>query len=166
MQRDFGFTTFFVFTLIYFLFSTHCDIHPCLSIYHLLVSNLEEKRRYTSSIIRVLDDEEDLQTSTANTRARIYQAEIILELGNNQEAIDEVTKSIQQLTSPSLLETKTKFHGILLAKAYRIAADAHEKGGNYEAAMKSIQSMADTNPDMRSKVVKELERLQLLAWAA
>lgn len=133
---------------------------------YLLVSNLEEKRRYTSSIIRVLDDEDDLRTSTANARARIYQAEIILELGNYQEAIDEVTKSIQQLTAPSLLETKTKFHDILLAKAYRIAADAYEQSGDYVAAIKSIQSMASTNPDMRTKVVKELERLQQLVAPA
>jgi tetratricopeptide (TPR) repeat protein len=101
--------------------------------------------------------------STANARARIYQAEIILELGDYQEAIDEVTKSIQQLSSPSLRETKTKFHDILLAKAYRIAADAYERNGDYVAAIKSIQSMASTNPDMRSKVVKELERLQQMA---
>ena len=104
--------------------------------------------------------------STANARARIYQAEILSDLGSYSEAINEVSKSIQQLSSPSLTETKTNFHDVLLAKAYRVAADVYELNGNYIAAIESIQRMASTNPDMRTKVVKELERLQQLATAA
>ena len=104
--------------------------------------------------------------STANARARIYQAEILSDLGSYQESIDEVTKSIQQLSSPSLLEIKTKFHDVLLAKAYRVAADVYELSGNYGAAIESIQRMAATNPEMKTKVDKELERLQQRATAA
>ena len=130
-----------------------------------VVSTLEEKQRYTSSIIRVLE-EDDLRMSTANARARIYQAEILSDLGSYSEAINEVSKSIQQLSSLPLKETKTKFHDVLLAKAYRVAADVYELNGNYIAAIESIQRMASTNPDMRTKVVKELERLQQLATAA
>ena len=104
--------------------------------------------------------------STANARARIYQAEILSDLGSYSEAINAVSKSIQQLSSLPLKETKTKFHDVLLAKAYRVAADVYELNGNYIAAIESIQRMASTNPDMRTKVVKELERLQQLATAA
>jgi tetratricopeptide (TPR) repeat protein len=129
-----------------------------------VVTALEEKQRYTSSIIRVLDEDEDVRVSTANARARIYQAEITFELGNYQEAIDDITKSIQLLTLPAL--TTSKFHDVLLAKAYRVAADTYEKMGNYKAAMESIQSMAIKNVDLRTKVVKELERLQKLAASA
>jgi tetratricopeptide (TPR) repeat protein len=140
----------------------HSDLSNILP----LAQSLEDKRRYTSSIIRVLDEDDDLRMSTANARARICQAEIILESGNDQEAIDEITKAIQLLTSPALLETTTKIHDTLLAKAYRVAADAYEQTGDYNAAIDSIQRMASTNFDLRTKVVKELERLQQLARAA
>ena len=82
-------------------------------------------------------------------------------MGNYQAAIDDATISIQQLSS--LVESRTKFHDVLLSKAYRIAADAYERSGDYVAAIKSMQCMASTNPEMRTKVVKELERLQQLA---
>lgn len=159
MHRDFGFTTYF---LVYSRILSSLLTLFLLTLSNYLVSNLDEKRRYTSSIIRVLDDDtDDLRMSTANTRARIYQAEIILEMGNYNEAIDEITIAIQQLTAPSIL--KTRFYDILLSKAYRIVADAYEQSGDYLAAIKSIQYMASTNPDMRTKIVKELERLQQLA---
>jgi tetratricopeptide (TPR) repeat protein len=159
VHRDFGFTTFYE-----FLDSLNSFCLP--TIRFTLAPTLEEKQRYTSSIIRVLEDDDDLRMSTANVRARIYQAEILSELGIYQEAIDEVTKSIQQLSSPSLIEIKTKFHDILLAKAYRVAADVYELSGNYVAAIESIQRMAATNPEMRTKVVKELDRLKQRATAA
>ena len=104
--------------------------------------------------------------STACARARIYQAEILSELGCYQEAVDEVTKSIQQLSSLSPRDSKTKFQDVLLAKAYRVAAEVYELSGNYAAAIESIERMAIANPDMRSKIVKELERLQQRASAA
>jgi tetratricopeptide (TPR) repeat protein len=108
-----------------------------------------------------LDGEDDLRLSTANARARIYQAELLLEDGKLLEAIDDVTKSLQLLLSPECVPTS--FHTTLLSKAYRIGADAYEQSGNYDAAIQSICCMADANPDLRSKVVKEVERLQQLS---
>jgi tetratricopeptide (TPR) repeat protein len=125
--------------------------------YYALVPAIEEKLRYTSSIIRVLEEDDDLRLSTSNARAKTYQAEILSELGNYQEAIDEVSKVIEQLSS---IDVKSKFHDILLAKAYRVVADVYEMSGNYVAAIESIQRMAATNPEMRAKVDKELQRLQ------
>jgi tetratricopeptide (TPR) repeat protein len=124
---------------------------------------MEEKLRYTSSIIRVLEEDDDLRLSTSNARTKTYQAEILSELGNYQEAIDEVSKVIEQLSS---IDVKSKFHDILLAKAYRVAADVYEMSGNYVAAIESIQRMAATNPEMRAKVDKELQRLQQRATTA
>jgi hypothetical protein len=121
---------------------------------------LDEKLRYTTSILRVLDDDPDLSRSTAKFRASLYHAEILFESGNSQDAMIIVNESIQQLL---VLQDKTILYKNLLSKAYRILADIYEHNKNYISAIDAIQCIGKINPEMKSKVINELDRLQQLA---
>jgi hypothetical protein len=127
------------------------------------VQSPEEKERYASSIIRVLDSETDLSMSTANARASVFLAEVLFVTKRYQDSINEAIKSINRLTSTSNQNEMNPSQCTLLTRAYRVLADVHEQNGNYTAAIESVQAMASYNPAMRTKVTKEVERLRLLA---
>jgi tetratricopeptide (TPR) repeat protein len=127
-------------------------------------SSPEEKERFVSSIIRALDSDPDLRTTTANGRAFIVRAELFAETGRFEEAVQDATTAIELFRSAQ--QSPPLVANALNARAYRVLADVHELQGNYPAAAEALQKIAASNPAMRTKIVKELERLQQRAAAS
>lgn len=131
----------------------------CLEI--ALAPNVEQKLRFASSIIDTLEHDHTLKHSTANVRAHVFRAELYADSGQLEEGLEDTNRAIQLLSSD-----RTTVSNKLKAKAYRIVADIHEKNGQYVHAMDAYRGMVACDPSLRSKVTKEITRLQQLAAAA
>jgi tetratricopeptide (TPR) repeat protein len=129
-----------------------------------------EKERFASSIVRALEIDPDLRHSTANIRALLFRAALLAEqTGRSHEALADAERALDLLRGSGGVETHTAAGtggSVLMAQAYRVLADVHESFANYPAAMEALQNMAVRQPALRSKVAKELERLQQRSSAA
>lgn len=123
--------------------------------------NLEQKLRFASSIIDTLEHDPKLKHSTANVRAYVFRAEVHMESGQLTAGLEDANHAIQLSSADQTIASNK-----LKAKAYRIVADIHEKNGQYVHAMDAYRGMVACDPSLRSKVTKEITRLQQLADAA
>jgi lipopolysaccharide biosynthesis regulator YciM len=109
-----------------------------------------------------LESDEDLCLSTANARASIFLSEVLTESRRYDDAIMEVTKAIQRLSS-SPNQSGTPSQIALRTRTYRVLADVYEQTGKYGAAIEAMRTVASCNPAMRSKISKEIDRLRQLS---
>ena len=121
---------------------------------------MDEKDRFVSSIIKTLEADEVLRSSMANCRAYVFRAELYGQAGRLDESVADAERAIQLLRSASSPSSSSKSAALLLAKAYRVLADTFEKTGNCELAMKALQGAAAADPASRTKLSKEMQRLQ------
>jgi len=156
--------------LLLFLTQTYSAL--CLLLLHSLLlsgvhqmyvaSSMDERDRFVSSIIKTLEADEVLRLSMANCRAYVFRAELYGQAGRLDEAIADAERAIQLLRSASSSpsSSSSKSAPLLLAKAYRVLADTYEQTGNCELAMKALQGAAAADPASRTKLSKEMQRLQ------
>lgn len=178
-QGESGSTTVFVYhesclevdlaLLLLFLTQTYSALcllllHPLLSSgvdQMFVASSMDEKDRFVSSIIQTLEADEVLRLSLANCRAYVFRAELYGEAGRLDESIADAERAIQLLRSASSSpSSSSKSAPLLLAKAYRVLADAYEQSGNCKSAMEALQGAAAADPAFRTKLFKEIQRLQ------
>jgi hypothetical protein len=96
-----------------------------------------------------------------HARAYVVRAEVYVAIpGRVEEAMQDAKAALDLLRVP---EDGSTVRNILKARAYRVEADVHEVSGNYQSAADALRAMAACNPAMRTKVAKELERLQQAA---
>lgn len=137
----------------------------------------QDKERFASSVIRALENDPDLRQSTANIRALVFRASLLMEqTGRSKEALTDAECAIDLLLRRASVETTTtdtttttttgSSGSLLMAQAYRVLADVQELAENYPAAMEALQLMAVSQPAMRTKVVQELARMRQRAAAA
>lgn len=125
-----------------------------------VASSIDEKDRFVSSIIKTLEADEVLRLSMANCRAYVFRAEVYGQAGRLDESVADAERAIQLLRSASSPSSSSKSAPLLLAKAYRVLADTYEQTGNCELAIKALQGAAAADPASRTKLSKEMQRLQ------
>ena len=78
--------------------------------------------------------------------------------------MNEITKTIHRIQErQNTMTSGTEFTTIqrnLFSRAYRVLADIYEYELKYYDAIKALQNMIQYNPMTRTKVLKEIERLQ------
>lgn len=115
----------------------------------LAVTNQEKKIKLLSSVIKNLEEksevESNLQSSTALAHALILRSDAYLELNQIPNALNDIDRAIDMDT--------------LNGKAWRIKADAEELAGNFANAIQSLNNWCYDNPEMITKVKRDIVRL-------
>mgnify|MGYP003476760372 CR=1 FL=1 len=145
-QEESGSTTFLLLT----------QLLPC-SFSLISATTPEDQERFVSSIIKSLDSGDPAyQRSTATCRAYLFRAELYTLWKRFDAAKADAERGIQLLQMTEDSSTRS----LLLSQLYRVLSDIHEANENWQGAMAALRAQAASNQSMRSKVAKELERLQ------
>lgn len=97
---------------------------------------------------------EEFSTSGVLAHALSRRASYYLEQGDNHHAIDD---ALQVLAFGTTATAKTR------SRVYRVLADAHEGLGNLKGAIQALQEWYEMDPIVRTKVQKEIQRLNELS---
>jgi hypothetical protein len=120
----------------------------------ILGAPLEQQERFYQSVISKLMASEDFSTSGVLAHALSCRASYHLELGENHHAIED---ALQVLAFGTTASAKTR------SRVYRVLADAHEGNGNLKEAIQALQEWYKMDPIVRTKVQKEIQRLNELS---
>lgn len=131
------------------------DLRQSFLTQYFTAERAEEKQRFVSSIINAL--EIDFGKSTALARALIYRAKLYMEAEQLFEAETDVVYALD------ILDSSEKR---LVYQATTVLADVFELQGNIQEATNLLQDLAENDRSMRSKLIKEVERLRSRATAA
>ena len=112
----------------------------------LTATTLAEKDRFLSSVIRALESD---GPSSALARALVMRAESRLEASLYSDALQDLEQALSMPTATSVQ-----------SRAHRIAADAYEDQGMYAEAIQSLIQLASLDSGYRTKINKEIQRLQ------
>ena len=112
----------------------------------LTATTLAEKDRFLSSVIRALESD---GPSSALARALVMRAESRLEASLYSDALQDLEQALSVPTATSVQ-----------SRAYRVAADAYEAQGMYAEAIQSLIQLASLDSGYRTKINKEIQRLQ------
>ena len=134
--------------------STTLYTHFFLKKLRLLGAPLEQQERLYQSVISKLVASEDFSTSGVLAHALSRRARYYLEVGDNHHAIEDAVKALAFGTTAS---AKTR------SRVYRVLADAHEGLGNLKGAIQALQEWCKMDPIVRTKVQKEIQRLNELS---
>lgn len=127
----------------------------CLDLRHFFLTqycvadSAEDKERFVTSIIKAL--ETDFGKSTALARALIYRARLYV---STQQLFEAETDAMHALDILNRSEQQ------LVYQATAVLADIFEFQGNIQEAANLLQDLADHDRSMRSKLIKEVERLR------
>lgn len=121
---------------------------------YFLGAPLEQQERLYHSVISKLMASEDFSTSGVLAHALSRRASYYLELGDNLHAIEDALQALEFGTTAS---AKTR------SRAYRVLADAHEGLGNLKGATQALQKWYKMDPIVRTKLQKEIQRLNELS---
>jgi tetratricopeptide (TPR) repeat protein len=114
-------------------------------------SSLQEKEKMFSSVIKVLDSDEELRGAHANVHAHLIRALMYYDAGDQERALVDADKT---------LELSSGKERLLEARAHRVAADANEALGRLPQAILALRNCAASDPSFQTKISKEIERLK------
>ena len=128
------------------------------TVYHydyLTASTFDEKERYLSSVIKVLQNDPLLRTSTANMRAHIMRAQVRYEYGMLEEALRDLSEAMAVTNN----DNQNK-NGSLLGLAWRARADCYQGLGQIGEAEEALRQWAVWDPSRRTKAMKEIQEMR------
>lgn len=100
------------------------------------------------SVIQALSSDQEFKHSSALAHAYVLRAQVHLDIGDFSRAIDDAFEA-----------TNSRQYA---PKAWRTLADTYERIGDTSQALKALQQWALCEPSLKSKVNKEIRRLQQL----
>lgn len=103
------------------------------------------KERFLSSVIQALTADPDFVESPALQHAHLLRAQARLSKKRYDDA---------------LMDARQAMGSIYAAHAWRVMADAFEALGRREDAVEALKAMASCTPQLRTKVMREIEALQ------
>jgi hypothetical protein len=122
-----------------------------------IVSTLEEKEKYLSSVVRALDNDNNnpqFQQSSANARAHVMRGKMYLDQNNGVAAAHQDAQR-----AVHLLQSRSS-SSLILARAYRLESDVHVQLDNLQAVMDALRNAARVYPPMQTKISKEIGAMQ------
>ena len=132
------------------LLSCCCFIHT-----HAHTANtFDEKERYLSSVIQVLQNDPLLRTGTANLRAHVLRAQTRYEYGMLDDALRDVSEALATTTTFPMESSS------LVGRAWRTQADCHVALQHVEEAEYALRQWAMCDPSCRTKAMKEIQALR------
>jgi hypothetical protein len=130
--------------------------------YSRAVSSPEERERYISSVIEVLEANDSLKGSPAHIYALGQRAEGRLELSQQDGALTDAMEALSWIrravasTSLRAEANRPKFY----ATVFRIAVDANVYNGMFESALSILQEWEKVLPSYQTKITKEMRVVQ------
>eukprot|EP00977_Amphora_coffeiformis_P027316 scaffold34603_cov212-Amphora_coffeaeformis.AAC.9 len=115
-------------------------------------SAFDEKDRFLSSVIQVLQNDPLLRKSTANMRAHVMHAQIRYEYGMLEEALRDLSEAIDI--------TNNNTNRVLVGLAWRARADCYRALGQIGEAEEALWQWAKHDPSRKTKVIKEIQEMR------
>lgn len=121
-------------------------------------NSFEEKDRFLSSVIQVLQNDPLLRSSSANLRAHVLRADARCDYGMFEEGLRDITEGLASVDShgPSI----ATHEAALMGRAWRARADCYCSLGRTAEAEKALEQWAVYDPSSRNKADAEIKRLR------
>ena len=117
-----------------------------------------------SSVIRALDNDEQLKYSTANARARVLRCDANIETGRD-ELLDLVLSDAKEAVSIiqhqlDIITGLSNDLSSLEGRALRLQSDAYVRKKQFQDAINCLREASRANPIMQSKYITDIGRIQ------
>jgi hypothetical protein len=127
-----------------------------------IVPCAQEKERYVSSVIEVLEANPNLCGSAAHIYALAERAQARLDVDprRHEGALDDAMNALTWIRRSSVATATEANRPKFYATAFRVAVDVQVQAGNYEAAASILREWDKYMPSYQTKILKELRHLQ------
>jgi hypothetical protein len=123
-----------------------------------VANSFEEKDRFLSSVIQVLQNDPLLRSSSANLRAHVLRADARCDCGMFEEGLRDITEGLACVDTNR--PTFATHEAALIGRAWRTRADCFCSLGRVGEAENALEQWAVYDPSSRNKASAEIKRLR------